>query len=135
MVLIAWTDKLAVNVKEIDDQHKKLINIINQLNDAMNSGKGRDVLGKVLTELVNYTMYHFGTEERLMEQHKYVNSPTHKAEHQKFVDTVGDFKKKFDSGNAMLSIKIMHFLRDWLTNHIMKTDQKFGQALNKLDVK
>ncbi len=70
-----------------------------------------------------------------MGQHKYEDSPTHKNEHKKFVDTVGDFKKKFDSGNAVISVEIMNFLRDWLTNHIMKTDKKFGQALGKLGVK
>ncbi len=135
MALITWSNMLATGVKEIDEQHKKLIDLINQLNDAMHAGKGHEALAKVLSELVSYTLYHFGTEERLMGQHHYEDSPAHKSEHHKFVATVGDFKKKFDSGSAMISVEIMNFLRDWLSNHIMKTDKKFGQALNKLGVK
>ncbi|MFI3138194.1 MAG: bacteriohemerythrin [Methylococcaceae bacterium] len=135
MALLTWSNMFSVGVNEIDNQHKKLIDLINQLNDAMKAGKGADVLGKVLSELVNYTVYHFGYEEGLMGQHKYEESPTHKGEHKKFVDTVGDFKKKFDSGNAVITVEIMNFLRDWLTNHIMKTDKKLGQALGKVGVK
>lgn len=135
MALISWSNMLSTGVSEQDTQHKKLIDLINQLNDAMQAGHGADVLGKVLTELVNYTVFHFGYEEKLMGQHKYEDSPAHKAEHLKFVQTVGDFKKKFDSGGAAVSVEIMNFLRDWLTTHIMKTDKKFGLALNKLGVK
>jgi len=89
----------------------------------------------VLSELVNYTVFHFGYEEKLMGQHNYSDTPAHKAEHVKFVQTVGDFKKKFDSGNAVITVEIMNFLRDWLTSHIMKTDKKLGQELTKLGVK
>jgi hemerythrin-like metal-binding protein len=126
---------LSTGIGEQDTQHKKLIDLINQLNDAMQAGHGADVLGKVLNELVNYTVFHFGYEEKLMGQHKYEDTPAHKAEHTKFVQTVGDFKKKFDSGNAVITVEIMNFLRDWLTSHIMKTDKKLGQSLNKLGVK
>jgi len=135
MALITWSSMFSVGVGEIDNQHKKLIDLINQLNDAMQAGKSTDVLGKVLAELVNYTVYHFGYEESLMGQHKYEDSPAHKDEHKKFVATAGDFKKKFDSGSAVISVEIMNFLRDWLTNHIMKTDKKLGQALGKAGVK
>jgi hemerythrin len=135
MALITWGPALAVGVKEIDDQHKKLIDLVNQLNDAMHAGQGKDKLGPVLAELVRYTVYHFGTEERLMAQHSYEFSAGHKAEHKKLVEDVGTFKAKFDAGNAMISTEIMNFLRDWLSKHIMQTDKKFGQALNKAGVK
>lgn len=130
MELITWSSKLSVGVIEIDTQHKRLINIINQLDDAMRAEKGSEVLGKVLAELVDYTEYHFNTEEHLMSQRNYVDSPAHKAEHTRFVKTIGDFKKKFDAGDAKISTEIMHFLRDWLTSHIMKTDMKFGRSIN-----
>ncbi len=135
MALISWSNMLSTGISEQDTQHKKLIDLINQLNDSMQAGKSTEVLGKVLSELVNYTVYHFGYEEKLMAQHKYEDTPAHKAEHTKFVQTAGDLKKKFDSGNAVISVEIMNFLRDWLTNHIMKTDKKMGQALVKAGVK
>jgi hemerythrin-like metal-binding protein len=135
MALISWSNMLSTGISEQDTQHKKLIDLINQLNDAMQAGKSTEVLGKVLSELVNYTVYHFGYEEKLMAQYKYEDTPAHKAEHTKFVQTAGDLKKKFDSGNAVISVEIMNFLRDWLTNHIMKTDKKMGQAFVKLGAK
>lgn len=135
MSLITWGPALAVGVKEIDDQHQKLIELVNQLNDAMRAGKGRDALNTVLTELVRYTVYHFGTEEKLMAQHKYELSVAHKAEHKKLIEDVSAFKAKFDAGNATISTELMTFLRDWLSKHILGTDKKFAQALNKLGVK
>jgi hemerythrin-like metal-binding protein len=130
LALITWTNKLSVGVIEIDTQHKRLIDLINQLGDASQANKDPEALGKVLAELVNYTVYHFTTEEHLMAQRNYAESPAHKAEHKKFVDTISAFKKKFDSGDAKISIDLMLFLRDWLTNHIMVTDKKFGHSLN-----
>ena len=135
MALITWSNMLSTGVSEQDNQHKKLIDLINQLNEAMLAGKGNEVLGKVLSELVNYTVTHFGYEEKLMAQHSYEDTPAHKAEHAKFVQTAGDLKKKFDSGKAVITTEIMNFLRDWLTTHIMKTDKRLGQALNKAGVK
>lgn len=135
MALITWASMLSVGVKEIDEQHKKLVELINQLNDAMLAGKGREALGRILGELASYTQYHFSTEERLMTQHKYEESPQHKEQHKALIKQVGDFKAQFESGSAMISVELMNFLRDWLTNHILKTDKKFGAALNKLGVK
>jgi len=135
MALITWGPALAVGVKEIDDQHMKLIELVNKLNDAMHAGQGRDALGPILAELVRYTVYHFGTEERLMGTHNYADQEAHKGEHKKLVADVSAFKTKFDGGNAMISTEIMNFLRDWLSKHIMQTDKRFGQALNKAGVK
>jgi hemerythrin-like metal-binding protein len=129
VALITWSSMLAVGVTEIDDQHKKLIELVNRLNDAMHAGEGKAVLQPVLNELVRYTQYHFGTEERLMAKHHYESSTEHKAEHQKFVKEVSAFKTKFDAGNAMLSNELMAFLRDWLSRHILQSDKKFARAI------
>jgi methyl-accepting chemotaxis protein/hemerythrin len=61
----------STGISEQDNQHEKLIDLIDQFNDAMQAGKSAEVLGKVLTEQVNYTVFHFGYEERLMGRHKY----------------------------------------------------------------
>ncbi|MDE2369345.1 MAG: hemerythrin family protein [Burkholderiales bacterium] len=129
MALITWGPILTVGHKEIDEQHQKLVALVNQLNDAMHAGQGKEALQRVLAELVRYTQYHFGTEERLMAANKYPLSAEHKAEHVKFVADVGAFKKKFDAGNATLSVEIMNFLRDWLGKHILQTDKKLALAL------
>lgn len=134
MPLISWTSALSTGVQEIDTQHKNLIEIVNRLNDAMQGGQGKDALGTVLDELVQYTVYHFGTEEKLMSEHDYAEKDKHFAEHRQLVADVSAFKEKFDGGNVMLSTEIMNFLRDWLSKHIMGTDKKLGQALNAVGV-
>jgi hemerythrin-like metal-binding protein len=135
MALITWNPALEVGVKEIDAQHKRLVDLVNQLNDAMRLGQGRDKIGPVLNELVRYTVSHFATEERFMDAHRYALSANHKAEHKKLLEDVGAFKAKFDSGNANLSIEVLQFLRDWLSKHIMGTDKKLGGALNEKGIK
>jgi hemerythrin-like metal-binding protein len=81
MGFIKWNDNFSVKVSEVDNQHKELIGLINQLYDAMRVGKGREVPGSVLTELVNYTVYHFSTEERLFQEHGYPEYERHKQIH------------------------------------------------------
>jgi len=134
MALLLWGPMLEVGVKEIDTQHRKLVDLANELSDAQIAGKAKDVLGKILTELVRYTVTHFATEERLMDQHKYPATADHKQLHKDLVKTVSDFKAKFDKGDAALSQDIMHFLRDWLTKHIMNIDKALAKDLKQKGV-
>ena len=135
MPLITWGPALSVGVEEIDDQHQRLIVLVNELNDAMQAGQGKAKLGAVLSELVRYTVYHFATEERLMDKYHYELSVAHRAAHRKLEEDVGAFKIKFDAGDATISTELMNFLRDWLSRHILATDKKLAQALNKAGVK
>ena len=124
MPLIDWSDNLSVNVAAIDQQHKRLIAMINELNDSMKVGKGKDVLGKIVGSLISYTATHFQTEERYFDQYGYPDTDDHKKEHAAFVKKVGDFKEGFEKGSLSLTIQVMDFLSDWLKNHIMGTDKK-----------
>lgn len=135
MSLLTWSPMFSVGVKEIDDQHKRLIELANLLNDQMSAGKGREVLDKIFNELVAYTQSHFATEERLMAQHGFTQSDKHKEEHRKLVATVADLKKKHVAGENVLTSQVMTFLRDWLTKHILNTDKVLGRELNQKGVK
>jgi hemerythrin len=130
MDLIAWNDGFSVNIKEIDEQHKKLIKLINDLNSAMGSGKGKDVLGSVLTGLVEYTKIHFAAEEGLMQKHQYPAYQSHKILHDALTKQVVDVTNKFQEGKSIVTIEVMNFLKDWLTNHIQNTDKKYTAHLN-----
>lgn len=127
---MTWSDALSVNIKEIDDQHKQLVSMVNQLHAAMLKGEGKIVVGPILAELTVYTVYHFKTEERYMEKYSYPNLQTHRLEHQRFVKKVGDFETSYDEGKIALSNEVMRFLSDWLKDHIMGTDKKFGPYFN-----
>ena len=130
MNLIHWNDDLSVNIKEIDEQHRTLIDMINSLHSAMGSGKGKKTMGKVLGRLVDYTKSHFVTEERLMEKHAYVGYLSHRAQHDALTKQVLDLYAKFQEGKAVVTVEVMNFLKDLLTNHIQNTDKKYSPYLN-----
>ncbi len=131
MALITWTDNLSVSVTEIDEQHKKLVTMINELNEAMQQGKGKHVIGNILMGLADYTGEHFSTEEKYFDQFKYPDSVAHKKEHQEFVAKVGDFIKEFDAGKVMLSVQVMGFLKEWLVKHIQGSDKGYCPCFNQ----
>lgn len=124
-VLIAWSDNLSVGISSIDEQHKKLVNMINALNDAMSRGEARDVLKKIFDGLLVYADKHFGYEEKLFATHKYAAEPAHRKEHDALRKRVTELKQRMDEGDYMLGAEVMAFLKEWLTNHILKSDKAY----------
>ena len=130
MALLTWSDKFSVQVRQFDEEHKQLMNLINQLHDAMKAGQGKQVIGDVLNGLIEYTRRHFAAEDRLMKAQGYPGYENHKKEHNQLTMTVMDFQKGFAEGSAILSQTVMTFLRDWLTNHSQGVDKEYGPFLN-----
>jgi hemerythrin len=126
MQLINWEESLSVKVSEIDSQHKKLIELINSLHEAMKERKANEALGGIIDELVNYALNHFQTEERYFDNFGYLKATAHKKEHKDFVNKVAAFKNDFAKGKIMLSMEIMEFLKSWLINHIKKIDMAYS---------
>ena len=120
----------STGISEQDAQHMKLIDITNRVYEAMNENSGKDVLNKLLSELMDYGVHHFDYEEKLMAQLK-EDSSEHKAEHAEFIQSINRLKEKFNSGNTASAVKIMEFIRVWLPCHMMKTDKKLAIALKK----
>ena len=129
MALFAWSDDLGVGNSFIDGDHKKLITMINNFHDAMEQGRGNDVVGKVLNNLVIYTKEHFGREEAEMQRIKYSRYLMHRLEHDKLIKEVADLQSSFASGKVMLTMTVSKFLRDWLLTHIKQTDKLLAEAL------
>jgi hemerythrin len=132
MAFMEWNDTYSVKVAEIDNQHKHLIALINKLFDAMSVGKGSEVMGSVLKDLIDYTVNHFAMEEKYMKSYNYPFSTEHKMEHDTLTKQVIDLQNEFSSGKSMISVKVMNFLKDWLNSHILKVDTKFGAFLNSV---
>lgn len=130
MALMSWSDKLSVNIREIDEQHKRLVGMVNELHDAMSSGKGKEAMGAILTGLVQYVASHFATEERHMKAHSYPGYLAHKAEHDKLTKKALELQQQFQEGKPVLTVALMGFLKDWLSSHILGTDMKYGPYLN-----
>ena len=129
MALIQWQEGLSVGITSIDDQHKKLINMINSLNDSIKQGNGKSVTGQVLEDLVVYTTEHFAYEEELFAKYGYAGTEEHVKKHHALLNTVGELKSKYDVGDVEISDETMAFLKSWLTKHIMGTDQTYSEFL------
>lgn len=135
MAFLDWDPRFSVRIAEIDQQHKKLIALINRLHESMQQAGDRDTLetaiqelsaqATVINEMLEYSSYHFSTEEKYMRQYVYPDYEKHKKEHEYFVDKVRALKKDFDGGRAILSSQIMEFLKEWLSGHILGVDKKY----------
>ena len=135
MPLIAWTDEYSVNIREIDNQHRRWFAILNKLFDAKGSHQERESLNVILSELVKYTETHFVNEERLMKAHDYPDLASHIKEHEAFIQKVSDFQQRFEDGKAGLDISVLSFLMNWFKNHIQVSDKAYAPFLNEKGVK
>ena len=130
MSMIAWSNQFSVGVQEVDQQHQVLIGIVNQLSAALDMQGSDFDSHKVINELVQYTVYHFGTEERLMREISYAGIDRHVGEHQSFVKKVSQMVAQRDRGEGPSLEELLIFLRDWLISHILNSDRDMGDALN-----
>ena len=128
---LPWKEKYSVRVKTIDDHHKVLVKYINELNNAMLYEKGRNEIATILKGLVDYTVFHFDYEEKMLEKNGYDDLINHKKIHVKFVNKIKELKSDFESGEKELSKDVMDFLKAWLVEHIMGTDQKYSELMVK----
>lgn len=137
MSLMEWYPGLSVGVAQFDEEHKRLVKLLNELHDSMLKGRGRETLGKTLDSLIAYTRSHFANEERLMKQHGFPGYAGHKAEHDALAKQVLAVQAKQQSGDggAALTMDVFKFLKDWLTKHIMGSDCSYTAFMNARGVK
>ena len=124
-ILMPWTSQLATGVKFVDEQHRKLVDMINNLYKAMQTGQGKAVVEKLLDDLANYTVYHFDAEEKVFHKTHYPETTAHIKIHEDLKSKVTSFINKYKSGSENISMDLMNFLKDWLENHICKTDKRY----------
>ena len=130
MPLMEWTAKLAVGIKVLDDDHKRLVGMVNELYDSMKAGHGKEMLGKTLNDLIAYTKMHFAREEQFFAQTRYPDAVKHRQEHDALTRQAVEIQQKYSAGAASaLSIEVLVFQQRWLTHHIQGSDQKYSQHL------
>lgn len=130
MALFTWNDSYSVKVALCDAQHKKLFEIINELAEAMRSGRGQEVVSKTIGELLQYTRTHFQQEEALLQKSGYSELGPHQEMHRKFIADVEALDRQTQQGHTANSVQVLTLLRDWLLNHIQKTDKAYSAHLN-----
>ncbi len=131
MAYFEWSQELSVNVREIDDEHRMLIGMINTLNEAMLAHKGREAQKATIDSMVDYAATHFATEERYMQAFRYQGYQAHRLEHQKFTAKALELKTRADGFGFILTLEIVSFLKSWLQNHIMGTDKRYQACFNE----
>jgi hemerythrin-like metal-binding protein len=116
---LEWSDALSVGVAAVDEDHKKLVSLVNALFSACFVGVGDEAVSAVLKELIDYTQYHFAREEAFLRSHGSPALEPHAEEHRKLTEQVLAISRQ---GASALSDEVLQFLRDWLTHHILETD-------------
>lgn len=129
---IVWGKVLSIEVDEIDEDHKKLINICNILNHAVTEGESPEYLAAVLEELVNCTVWHFSHEERLMLKHGYEGMEEHKAIHRELIKSVRELQQRILEADKTMTGEDIAFLERWLTEHILTEDMRLGSYLSQV---
>lgn len=129
---IVWGDILSVAVDEIDEDHRKLVNIFNILNHSVVEGESPDYLAAVLEELINCTIWHFSNEERLMLKYGYEGIEVHKAEHQELINSAKKLQQEILQADKRVSDEDIEFLEHWLVEHILTTDMRLGSYLSQV---
>ena len=122
-MLIEWNDKkYGVGVAEIDSQHKDLVQMINYLHEEQKKGLGKEALGKLFISLEAYSNEHFSCEEDYLKNSSFLKEQQH--EHEMFTKNLKNHLNNYEKYTFCISLDIMEFLRDWLTNHILGLDRK-----------
>lgn len=130
---VQWSEDLSVGVPLIDSQHKMLIGRIQELSDAIRNYQGGGEVAKTLDFLMDYTDFHFGTEERHMRALNYPGLDEHLDKHQQYRDTLKNLGRDFEEEGATtdLADSIDRLLGHWFVEHIKHIDQKLGDFLKK----
>ena len=133
MTEIKWDDSLSVGIDLIDEQHKLLIQRIKDLSDAVNSSRGATEIGKTLGFMIDYTEFHFSTEEKHMTELDYPGYEPHKQQHEEFKSTLNEMVMEFeeDGATAQLSEWVNNYLISWLVKHIKSIDTKLSEFLRE----
>jgi len=129
--LFTWSDEYTVGIQEVDEQHKTLVGLLNQLHDAIHRKVGRVASREILDRLAEYTTTHFLLEESLMRVAGYPGFTIHKQQHEDLLHEVHDLQRKLDQEHVTITFELLHFLKSWLTQHIIESDKRFGAYLQK----
>ena len=134
MEIINWSNEFSVGVKEMDEQHKKLIGMINRLIEEQKILTEPKTIADLLTEMTDYAQVHFRAEEYLMAEYGYDHKTQQEKQHLAFIDKTIAFYSASDLGPNILSTALLDYLRTWLIGHILKEDMKYKEFFNSKGV-
>jgi len=124
-----WKDEYSVGIPSLDDDHHKLLNLINKLQTAVHYQTGEEFEKEALDEVVAYTKYHFEREEKMMEEAGYPDLANHKEMHRKMIAKVDEFMQNYEAQGHEALEDVALYLKCWLVKHINGTDQQYSETL------
>ncbi|MCF7964415.1 bacteriohemerythrin [Methylobacter sp. Wu8] len=132
--LIVWNDGLVTGIDKIDEQHQILINLFNEANTKLTANNNADFLEQITRDLLSYALYHFETEEELMQKYGYSEEKTgdierHILQHRSFSAKVVAVHNDIKAGILISREDLLAFLNSWLINHILNTDKQLAAFL------
>jgi len=130
----SWRPEYGINIAEIDRQHQNLFRIVQNLQLAISAGRGHEVIEAALTEVVNYTIHHFATEEELMQRHGFPGITEHRVEHNALTLEIFRVQGQHAAGEAQAAEEFLKFLKKWLQEHTLKADKHYAEFLNAAGV-
>ena len=126
---LVWDRSLSVDVPEIDEDHRRLVDLFNLLNHAVAEGDAQDYIEAVMEELISCTAWHFKHEERLMLKYGYEGLQEHKSEHDELIASATALQQKLLDESKPVVGDDIEFLEHWLTGHILGLDMDLGAYL------
>ncbi len=129
MAFLDWYKAYSVGVDSIDKQHIELLTIINEFHEKLHNGEGRAGLLTVFTKLKLFTSNHFAYEEKFMEEFGFEGFLEHKKEHDALIAQMVDLENRFNNGENALSYKVILFVKEWITVHMVGTDHKYSDFM------
>jgi hemerythrin len=130
-----WTEAYSVNIAVLDQQHKQLIETVNELDQALRKGEGKAALDSVLDKLVEYALVHFAAEESLMQEHDFPGFFTHRAQHEEFRKKLAEYLESHKTGKPGTPVSLLFFMQEWMKEHLSKTDKLYSAYLNARGVR
>lgn len=123
--LFIWKEEYALNIPKIDEQHKQLVTLINNLYKAFMNKTHIEAVGDVLLELKNYTEYHFRFEETLFSNINFPEKKEHLKTHEAFEAKIQSFHDEYLNNPKSVTFRLISYLQSWLVDHIMVADRKY----------
>ncbi len=135
MAFIEWTDANRVGIAAVDEEHRRLFEILNKLHAAMTEAREQDMLRRILAELIGHAVVHFQTEEDLYTRYEYPGYEEHKKVHDALTETAMEVQDSLREDGAVVSPELLEFLRDWLVGHTLGLDKEMGKFFNARGVR
>lgn len=127
MSFMVWSESYSLGIKNVDEQHEHLFKLVNKLHDSVMEGLEQNTLSDILDELIEYTVYHFESEEEMFRQHDYPKLEEHVDEHNRLTEEVIVLQSKFYAHEVTITYEVLDFLREWLNDHTTRTDMEFSE--------